>query len=133
MPEGIGGAFSPQRGRPRYSQPNCSWPALRCHPAPLHPFEVKTRCWHCGGAARPPTDPGYYLVFIRLGRRRLRNMYDYARLIQQGAISLKDHLALFGYLRTLRRACEKATGQPWTYYNHNTDVPILHFKLRRPH
>jgi len=132
MPEGLGRAFSPQRRLSRYIQPNCGWKQLRCESAPLSPFEIKTRCWRCGGERRLPTDPLYYLVFVRLGRHRLRNLYDYARLIQKGAISLKDHLALFGYLLSLRRACEKATGGRWSYYNHNTDVPLLHFKLPRP-
>jgi hypothetical protein len=131
MPAGLRGAFGRQR-RPRYFHPNCTWRRLRCHPAALAPFDLKTRCWRCDGAPRPPADPQHYLVFVRLGRRRLRNLYDYAALEQKGGISLKDHLALFGYLQALREACEKATGHRWTYYNHNTDIPLLHFKLRRP-
>ncbi len=130
LPNGLLADFGPQRIAVPYTSSATTWTDLRCEAARLAPFEIKTRCSHPGGALRRPDEVGSYLVFVRLGARKLTNLFDYIRLVQSGAVTERAHAALFGYLGVLLRIAERVMGGEWTFYNHNTDVPLLHFKVR---
>ena len=110
------------------------WDDLHCPDVRnVGPFRIKTTCRTPDGKGEfLLSDPSLYKVFVKLPRRRLRNLYDYVRLLRSGTISHSDHLALMGYLEAQRRRLVIASGTHETVvcFNHNLDVGVLHFKYR---
>lgn len=41
----------------------------------------------------------------------------------------KDHTKLFEYIYARQATLQRETGHEMQWFNHNLDVPILHFKL----
>lgn len=112
MPHGLCGGIVWDEGWCGFSTP-VGWRGLRCETeARVGSFTVRI---DCGGREK---------VFVRLGRRRLRSLHDYARLVQGGVITEQDTLMLMGFLEQRRRLAGGGT-----FVNHNLEVDVLHFKL----
>lgn len=114
------------------SSSNPSWTDLDCKSErKVGPFLVKTLC-----KDHPPTSVRRYTCFVKLRRGgktlELRDMSDYASLIQSGTISHTNHYALFHFLDTTwKKRVEKEVGHKVSLFNHNLEVgSILHFKYK---
>lgn len=114
------------------SSSNPSWTDLDCKSEQkVGPFLVKTLC-----KDHPPTSVRRYTCFVKLrsgGKTlELRDMSDYASLLQSGTISHTNHSTLFHFLDTTwKKRVEKEVGHKVTLFNHNLDVgSILHFKYK---
>lgn len=126
MADGLDRSVSAVEPAVSYTAPTV-WRALRCiREIPVGAFRVKTQC---DSAAYPLQ---HHKLFVQ-HRHRLRNLYDYARRLQEGAITRADHAALVDFIRTTRRTLARRLGiRPSSVcvVNHNRDVDILHFKFR---
>lgn len=113
MPRGIAGHVRNRAQAPAYRL--VRWADLRCSTEEqVGPFRVKTDC--AVGRSAPK-------FFVRLGRRRLRDLRDYARLVRAGVITAVDTRAL---LARLQRDLPTAH----VLINDNMEVGVLHFKAR---
>jgi hypothetical protein len=133
LPEGLEGAFGEQRRVCSYPTP-LTWKDVLGQEFGVGPFMVKTNCWTRGDG--PPGNHRnwrrFFITFVRLGGHRLRNLHDYAKLVQRSVVTRADHRLLYDYLRFRECAAEhvlRAEGAFRTC-NSNLEVPILHFKLR---
>ncbi len=132
MPNGIDGDIvqTPQ-SEPAwvYRKPHTKWKDLHCiKEERVGPFNVKTTC-----NDMQVGNPRRYNIFVRLRKkRRLTNLYDYARLIQTDVISRTDHEDLMKYISERHDELVKHTRRDKKVItiNHNLDVGILHFKFR---
>ena len=128
MPAGFH-AMPPASRVDHYPQPS-SWSDIACDTERVVAgrFEIKTLCR--GG--RSPL--GRYKLFVRLtpshgGRRRMRNLYGYARHLQTGHITRSQHISLFDVIEHRRTALEATLGHAIAAINENREVPLLHFKF----
>lgn len=113
MPRGIAGHVRSRAQPPAYRL--VRWADLRCSTEEqVGPFRVKTDC--AVGRSAPK-------FFVRLGRRRLRDLRDYARLVRAGVITAADTRAL---LARMQRDLPTAH----VLINDNMEVGVLHFKAR---
>lgn len=111
------------------------WKDLHCktRARKVGPFVVKTDCKTPDGRRQvPDSDPSKHKVFVKLGNRKLENMWDYAKLIQEGVIREEDHNKLFRFIETQREKVKRESGamEDVVAFNHNMDVPVLHFKFK---
>jgi hypothetical protein len=109
------------------------WEDLHCpHTETVGPFLIKTTCRTPDGKSEfHKGDPSLYKVFVKLPRRQLRNMYDYARLLQLRTIKYEEHSLLMHYLEKQRMQLARKSGNKSVIcFNHNMDVGVLHFKYR---
>ena len=108
-----------------------TWAGVKCRLFQLGPFQIKTLCKNVNrGISFPFTNPRKYKVFVKLGRYRLRHMGDYSKLIRRGVITERMHRVLQQFLRDYTIFLSRELGKPLILLNHNTDVPILHFKFK---
>ena len=124
--------------RVRYAHPHTTWDELECRDMrrgghlSIFKFKVACRPQRSRDTSVQKTLSGSK-VFVAFHdqRRKLRCMQDYARHCRSGVITRETHDTLFAFLERQRRRAEKALPdivvQCW---NHNTDIPILHFKFR---
>lgn len=110
-----------------------SWKQLHCPETKrVGPFTIATECNSPDGSHEYSlADPSRYKVFVKLGRRRLRNLADYIHLVQTGVISKEGHTALVEYLQ--EREADFRSHNASTdvvAFNHNMDVGLLHFKFK---
>jgi hypothetical protein len=111
MPSGVAGRLVARTDPP--TAPLLRWTQLECREDyPVGIFRVKTTC------------TGTPKFFVRLGRRRLRDLRDYARLVRLGAIQREDTRDLVKHMSQILRPGEHLV-------NHNLDVGVLHFKVQR--
>lgn len=131
MPHGLDGPIVEQPWRHNASYTTRTrWRDLRCHrTVRIGPFDVKTTCAPAEGEFAHG-HPRRYKLFVRLGRRRLANLYDYARLVQAGAIRRDDHDALMRFVERQRRRVQCTSAAHVVAVNHNLDVGTFHVKFR---
>jgi hypothetical protein len=111
MPDGIAGHLVARTDPADW--PLLRWTQLKCNEEyPVGIFQVKTVC------------TGTTKFFVRLGRRRLRDLRDYARLVRLGVIQLQDTRELVQHMSRILRPGEHLV-------NHNLEVGLLHFKVQR--
>ena len=134
MQDGLEHGLIRKEGDVEYKS-NVAWKNVLCQAVEkkVGPFEIKTNCLSSNGDTFDKKNPRRYTIFVKLKGRRLDNLYDYIRLIQNGTITHDDHRKLFDFIEIQRQYVEKLSGKKHTQeviaINHNTDVPILHFKF----
>lgn len=133
MEEGLDGPIVEQdfRGYKSVDQ----WNDLQCatFSKKVGGFTVATNCRAPDGSSEyAASDPSKHKIFVKLGRRRLKNLADYIRLVQQGVIAEQDHDSLFKFIEKQRKKVQKEskTRETVIAFNHNLDVGVLHFKFR---
>ncbi len=108
-----------------------TWAGVKCRLFQLGPFQIKTLCKNVNrGISFPRTNPRKYKIFVKLGRYRLRHMGDYSKLIRRGVITERMHRVLQQFFKDYTVFLSRALGKSLILLNHNTDVPILHFKFK---
>ena len=112
-----------------YRKKGIKWDDLYCIDQGVGIFRVKTFCNSSSNEILDDNNPALYEVFVKLEKYQLKNLYDYAKLIQAGQISKKDHDKLFGFIGNLQKSLDKKSGLNHVMINHNMDVPFLHFKF----
>lgn len=70
-----------------------------------------------------------YKIFVKFKRYKLRHLGDYAKLVQKEKITETQHHILQTFLDEYTIEVSRQLGTPLVLINHNTDVPLLHFKF----
>ena len=102
----------------------------------IPPFVLKFACLSREGNQLSIDDPSYYKVFVKLRKRRLINLWDYATTLGN-EVDLDAHRRLFSILLRIQDLAQKSVNisemddpikTPYVS-NVNYDVPWLHFNF----
>ena len=91
-------------------------------------FTIKTPCKSPSGYAFSDKNIRKYKIFVKVENYKLRHMGDYAKLIRKGVITQRDHEMFLSFLMWHWENAQSIIGKQIVMINHNTDVPLLHFK-----
>tara|TARA_B100000768_G_C11093235_1_gene295877 strand:- start:5 stop:547 length:543 start_codon:yes stop_codon:yes gene_type:complete len=119
------------RKPPRFAHKH-KWSEIYCTPMKLGIFTIKTPCSSPSGSVFENANLRKYKIFVKIGKFNLRHMADYAMLIRKGVITEKDHDMFLDFLSWHWRTVQRILARPVVLINHNTDVPLLHFKYTEP-
>ena len=115
------------RKPPRFSR-DYKWSEIHCKSMKLGIFTIKTPCKSPSGYAFSDKNIRKYKIFVKVENYKLRHMGDYAKLIRKGVITQRDHEMFLSFLIWHWNNTQSIIGKQIVMINHNTDVPLLHFK-----
>ena len=118
--------LSGQTTREKYTFDELTWNELKCREFGEGDILFRTSCWHHGGGSG---SKNYYMTFVCKKGVKLRNLYDYIKEIQRGNITYEDHVHIMNFMQRQQQIFYNNRSYNTTIINHNTSVPILHFRL----
>lgn len=115
------------RKPPRFTR-QYKWSEIHCKNIQVGIYTIKTPCKSPSGKTFSDTNIRKFKIFVKIGNFKLRHMADYAMLIRKGVITRHDHTMLLSFLTWHWKTVQTTLGKRVVLINHNTDVPLLHFK-----
>ena len=105
------------------------WSQVNCAEVKLRPFSLKSDCPSFDGSHRRRNEFRPCRVYVKMHGSELRNFCDYVQLLQDGRISIADHMMLCTQLEQHRAQLEHTFRTHMVITSPNEDIPLLHFNL----